>query len=218
MSTPTLPSALPNSLPNLDSASVLDALLDSVPCGVLVFGGGGELRTASARLAGMLGMDVQRLRELRSLEAIVAELAPRFAEPESVAARWLRHLTSAQATWDELELASPARKILERFARPILDSAGRRLGWLEVFHEVTGQRSLENKLFHTERMVALGQMVSSVAHEINNPLTTIFGYAQLLLGSRDGSRSGSAAEHILQEAERASRIARNLLLFARREG
>src|ERR1700722_6205092 len=58
-------------------------------------------------------------------------------------------------------------------------------------------------------------MVSSVAHEINNPLTTIFGYAQLLLGSRDGSRSGSAAEHILQEAERASRIARNLLLFAR---
>jgi two-component system NtrC family sensor kinase len=155
------------------------------------------------------------LRELRSLEAIVAELAPRFAEPESVAARWLRHLTSAQATWDELELASPARKILERFARPILDSAGRRLGWLEVFHEVTGQRLLENKLFHTERMVALGQMVSSVAHEINNPLTTIFGYAQLLLGSRDGSRSGSAAEHILQEAERASRIARNLLLFAR---
>jgi two-component system, NtrC family, sensor kinase len=201
--------------PNLDSAFVLDALLDSVPCGVLVFDGNGELRIASAPLAGMLGIDVARLRELRGFEAVVAELAPRFSGPESVAVRWLRHFTSAVAAWDELELVSPARKILERFARPIRDSAGRRLGWLEVFREVTGQRLLENKLFHTERMVALGQLVSSVAHEINNPLTTISGYAQLLLGGRDSSRSVGAEEHILQEAERASRIARNLLLFAR---
>lgn len=205
----------PISLSNLDSAFVLEALLDSVPCGVLVFDGNGELRIASAPLAGMLGIDVARLRELRGFEAVVAELAPRFSGPESVAARWLRHFTSAEAAWDELELVSPARKILERFARPILDSAGRRLGWLEVFREVTGQRLLENKLFHTERMVALGQLVSSVAHEINNPLTTISGYAQLLLGGRDSSRSAGAEEHILQEAERASRIAKNLLLFAR---
>jgi two-component system NtrC family sensor kinase len=208
------PNPLPNPLPNLDSAFVLETLLDSVPCGVLVFDGGGELRIASAPVAGMLGIDVARLRELRGFEAVVAELAPRFTGPESVAARWLRHFTNAEAAWDELELASPARKILERFARPILDSGGRRLGWLEIFREVTLQRLLENKLFHTERMVALGQLVSSVAHEINNPLTSIFGYAQLLLGRRDGLRSGEA-EHILQEAERASRIARNLLLFAR---
>ncbi len=205
----------PTSLASLDSASVLDALLDSVPCGVLVFDDGGQLRFASAPLAGMLGIDVARLRELRAFEAVVADLAPRFTGPESVAARWLRHFTSSEATWDELELASPARKILERFARPILDSAGRRLGWLEVFRDVTGKRLMESRLFHTERMVALGQLVSSIAHEINNPLTTIFGYAQLLLGRREGSRSAGEAEHILQEAERANRIARNLLLFAR---
>jgi two-component system NtrC family sensor kinase len=212
MSTPT---PLPPPLLNLDSVFVLEALLDSMPCGVLIFSGDGELRIASAPLAGMLAMDLARLRELRGIQAVVAELAPRFSGAESVAARWLRHFGSAEATWDELELASPARKIIERFARPILDSAGQRLGWLEIFREVTGQRLLENKLFHNERMVALGQLVSSVAHEINNPLTTIFGYAQLLAGRRDSSRSSAAAEHILQEAERASRIARNLLLFAR---
>ena len=209
------PSPLLPPLLDLDSAFILEALLDSVPCGVLVFGGNGELRIASAPLAGMLAMDLARLRELRGFEAVVAELAPRFSGPESVAARWLRHFGSAEAAWDELELASPERKILERFARPILDSAGQRLGWLEVFREVTAERQRENKLFHNERMVALGQLVSSVAHEINNPLTAIFGYAQLLAGRRDGSRSSAAAEHILQEAERASRIARNLLLFAR---
>ena len=201
--------------PAFDRALVLDALLDSVPCGVLVFDGQGELRIASSPLAGMLGIDLARLRELRGFDDVVAELAHRFTAPESLAARWLRHFGSAEANWDELELAFPARKILERFARPILDSAGRRIGWLEVFREVTGQRLLESKLFHTERMVALGQLVSSVAHEINNPLTSIFGYAQLLLGRRDGSRDAHEAEHILQEAERASRIARNLLLFAR---
>jgi len=207
--------SIPSSFLNLDSTSVLEALLDSVPCGVLVFDGSAELRLASAPLAGMLGVDVARLRELRGFEAVVAELAPRFSGPESMAARWLRHFTCAEATWDELELASPARKTLERFARPILDSAGRRLGWLEVFRDVTSQRLMENNLFHNDRMVALGQLVSSVAHEINNPLTSIFGYAQLLLGRREGSRSAGEAEHILQEAERASRIARNLLLFAR---
>jgi two-component system, NtrC family, sensor kinase len=201
--------------PAFDRALVLDALLDSVPCGVLVFDGSGELRIASSSLAGMLGIDLARLRALRGFDDVVAELAPRFTGPELLAARWLRHFGGAEANWDELELAFPARKILERFARPILDSAGRRIGWLEVFREVTGQRLLESKLFHTERMVALGQLVSSVAHEINNPLTSIFGYAQLLLGRRDGSRDAHEAEHILQEAERAGRIARNLLLFAR---
>ena len=203
--------------PEPDSLAVLTALLESVPCGVLVFGGAGELRVASAPLARMLGIEPERFRELGNLEAVVAELAPRLRlkGSESLTARWLGQLAGGEATWDELEFASPARKILERFARPILDSAGRRLGWLEVYREVTGQRLMENKLFHTERMVALGQLVSSVAHEINNPLTSIFGYAQLLLERRDGSTHAGEAQHILQEAERASRIARNLLLFAR---
>ncbi len=66
-----------------------------------------------------------------------------------------------------------------------------------------------------ERLIALGQMVSSVAHEISNPLTSIVGTAQILARRNIGGDAKAEAQRILQEAERATRIARDLLEFAR---
>jgi signal transduction histidine kinase/ActR/RegA family two-component response regulator len=200
---------------DLDPAAVLATLLDSVACGVLVFDARGELRLASGPVAGMLQIETERLSALADFEAVVAELAQRFTEPEVVAASWRAHFAAGEPSWDELELAAAPRKVLERFARPIADPSGRRVGWLEVYRDVTGRRLMESKIFHTERMVALGQLVSSVAHEINNPLTSIFGNAQLLLRRGNGLGPDREARMILQEAQRASRIAKNLLLFAR---
>ena len=142
-------------------------------------------------------------------------LAVRFADPENTDARWRERFERGEAAWDELELAQPQRKTLERFARPVRDANGRRLGWVEIYHDVTSQRMMESRLFQSQRVAALGQLLSGIAHEINNPLTSIVGYAQLLLRRPGGPNRDADARRILEEAERASRIAKNLLLFAR---
>ncbi|MGA8220931.1 MAG: ATP-binding protein [Candidatus Acidiferrales bacterium] len=76
-------------------------------------------------------------------------------------------------------------------------------------------RQVQSKLLQTEKMAALGQLVSGIAHELNNPLTAIMGYAQLLLGHGLLPAQLSEASKVFQEAERARRIVKNLLYFAR---
>jgi two-component system, NtrC family, sensor kinase len=191
------------------------ALLDSVECGVLLFNNAGELRAINDRLAEMLRMEPAVLRDSKNFETVVARVVPNFASPEALAARWHRRFHSDEASWDELEVVRPERKVIERFARPVLDSRRRRLGWLEIYRDVTAQRLVEKKMFHADRMAALGQLVSSIAHELNNPLTSILGYAQLLRRRTGADGQDREAKYILEQAERASRIAKNLLLFAR---
>jgi len=196
--------------------AVLATVLESVECGILLFGSGGELWAVNDRFAAILGIEPERLREWSNLEQFVETLAPQFAHGDSVATRWRQRFRNGETSWDELVLVKPEKKILERCARPVLDHYKQPLGWLEVYRDVSSQRQIQSRLFHSERLAALGQMVSGVAHELNNALTSIFGYAQLMESrSRGFEREASATRHILAEAERAKRIARNLLLFAR---
>jgi two-component system NtrC family sensor kinase len=86
-----------------------------------------------------------------------------------------------------------------------------------LVEDVTEQRVLEAQLIQNDKMASIGQLVSGVAHELNNPLTSIAGLTELLL-ERD-PQLGMPREHlrvIHDQAERAGRIVRNLLTFARK--
>ncbi len=86
-----------------------------------------------------------------------------------------------------------------------------------LIEDVTEQKALEAQLTQTEKMAAVGQLVSGVAHELNNPLTSIAGLSEFLLEQpRTSERDQEHLRVIHEQAERAARIVRNLLTFARK--
>ena len=101
-------------------------------------------------------------------------------------------------------------------AIPCFDAAGQCLYIIHVCKEITEEKQIREQLLQTEKMAAVGNLVSGVAHELNNPLAGVIGFSEILLEKPLDAKVRKSVESISDEEDRASRIVRNLLTFARK--
>ena len=101
---------------------------------------------------------------------------------------------------------------------PIRDGTRRRVGHVIVVRDLTEERRMAEQLRQSEKLAAIGELVAGVAHEVNNPLTGISAFAQLLLEDELSGEQKESVTLMKREADRAVSVIRDLLAFARKTG
>jgi PAS domain S-box-containing protein len=114
------------------------------------------------------------------------------------------------------EFSNSDSSLLIAVAGQIANAVERTLLYDETRQAYDNLRRTQEQLLHSEKLAAVGQLISGVAHELNNPLTAILGYSQLLTSSGQvGPQALGYTEKLYKQAQRTHRIVQNLLSFAR---
>lgn len=107
---------------------------------------------------------------------------------------------------------------VEYFAQPILKENSL-VGVVIVFHDVTERKLMQQQSIRTAQLASLGELAAGVAHEINNPISGVINYAQILLNqNRKSGEDTDLVERIIKEGERVATIVKDLLFFSRESG
>jgi len=107
---------------------------------------------------------------------------------------------------------------LEVATSPMFNGEGEVVASVHVDRDVTERKQMEQQLIITDRLASVGELASGIAHELNNPLTSVIGFSQLLLDKGVPDDIRDDVRIISSEAQRAAGVVKNLLTFARKHG
>jgi PAS domain S-box-containing protein len=100
-------------------------------------------------------------------------------------------------------------------ASQLFDAEAKLTGVIISVRDITVEKKLEQQVVQSERLAAMGQMIGGVAHELNNPLTSILGVSELLQDNETNESSRRQLVMLQQQARRAAEIVQNLTYFSR---
>jgi two-component system NtrC family sensor kinase len=180
------------------------AIVEAMPQGVLL--ADRRLRILQANRAAQRMLEASGLAGPDGLESGLDRLG---------LASLVARVRDGAAEVDEGEAHFDDKKIWNVTVSRLPGESGSADGLVFVLSDRTERRRLQQQLAQSEKMSSLGQMISGVAHELNNPLAAIVGYAQLIRGAAGGDEKLAKRLEVLdREAERCRKIVGNLLSFA----
>ena len=188
-------------------------LVESAPDGIFTLDLEGRFTAVNVSLERAFG---------RERAELAGQSLSTFVDPRDVAsvAQLLRETYAGARTRGQLRYRSALSELRHGsvIMSPIFDGDAI-TGALGIMRDMTDEIRLTEQLLQQEKLAAVGQLVSGVAHELNNPLAGVMAFSQLVLASpatRD-AEARQAAETIHREAKRAAKIVSNLLTFARQQ-
>jgi PAS domain S-box-containing protein len=145
------------------------------------------------------------------IEEVLPESSHRFVIQKYASAVQVRQ----PVRWQENVLYQTGQRVGDVVITPLCEDQGACTHLIGTVHDITEQRRMQEHVARSERLVAMGEMVAGVAHEINNPLAAVSGHAQLL-GMHPDPQVQADGRTIQQMTDRVGRIIRSLLAFSRR--
>ena len=184
-------------------------LLESFPDLILVVDLQERYTFVSSRVRDLLGYRSEDL------------LGKRISESEdhsSELAVLYREVASGKLSFGSAEYSARHRDgswcTMRASASPFFDADSKLGGVIISVRDITTERKLEQQIVQSERLAAMGAMIGGVAHELNNPLTSILGVSELLQDSQTTDAARKQIGILQQQARRAAEIVHNLTYFS----